>query len=177
MTLVELNREKKDGAFRFDEECIHHYLPSYDKLFAPFRDKEINLFELGYYKGGSSRLWEKYFPKATIKCIDIDPACPPPTSDRITLELIDVRRITTDYFLNFRPDIAIDDGSHAVKDQIHFVKIVYPILKKGGLLIIEDIQNIESAMIDFNSLDIPFDVIDLRKDFGRYDDVLIVFRK
>ena len=37
-------------------------------------------------------------------------------------------------------DIIIDDGSHNIKDQIISLKILYPILKKGGTYIIEELN-------------------------------------
>ena len=48
-----------------------NYGPIYDKHFAPFRDQNINILEIGVLRGGSMRMWEKYFPKANIFGIDI----------------------------------------------------------------------------------------------------------
>lgn len=177
MTLAELNRGTMEGFFLSDKGWTHSYLPSYDKLFTPFRDLEINIFEVGYLHGGSSELWAKYFSKARIKTIDIDPCVPAPYSDRIILELRDMNKTTAEYFKDFPPDIAIDDGSHLLEDQLYFVKTVYPVLSKGGLLIVEDIQNIAAHKRIFEYLGIPFEVFDLRNTKSRYDDVFLLYRK
>jgi hypothetical protein len=177
MTLTELNKGEINGFFLTDKGGVHNYLPVYDKLFLPFRDAEINIFEVGYLHGGSCKLWERYFSKAIIKSIDVDCCVPPPVSDRIILELRDMRNTTPAYFNNFPPTIAIDDGSHLLEDQIHFIQTVYPVIKSGGMLIIEDVQNLEKHKIVFESLHIPFEVFDLRHVTGRYDDVLIVYYK
>lgn len=177
VSLEQLNKRDIEGLYLSDKGLTHSYLPIYDILFTPYRHQRINLFEVGYQHGGSSVLWERYFSKATIKSIDIDCFSPPPTNERIIFEVRDIRQIDANYFSNFIPDIAIDDGSHLIEDQLHFVKTVYPVLKKGGLLIVEDIQNLEKQRIVFDCLGIPFDVVDLREVKGRYDDVFLVYRK
>lgn len=180
MNLVELNKSQGDGYLipdaLSDKGTIHNYLTIYDELFAPFRDKKINLFEVGYQYGGSAKLWELYFNKAKIKCIDIDISVPLPESDRIEFDLMDVNELTQDYF-NELIDIAIDDGSHFLKDQLHFIKNVWPVIRKGGLMIIEDVQDIDTEESIFRNLGIPFEVIDNRAKQGRYDEVLLIFRK
>ena len=60
MTLRELQQKNQ---YSTDKEFSHHYLGVYDELFAPFKDKEINLLEVGVATGGSLKLWEKYFTK------------------------------------------------------------------------------------------------------------------
>jgi hypothetical protein len=108
--------------------------------------------------------------------IDIN-CCVPPPAGRTILELQNIWDIDTDYFKDFPIDIAIDDGSHLLEDQVRFVKIVYPALRKGGIMVIEDIQNIATHKFVFDCLGIPFEVIDLRDRIGRYDDVLLIYRK
>jgi len=177
MTLTELNKREIDGFFLTDKGWTHNYLPAYEKLFLPFKEAKINIFEVGYQHGGSALLWEKYFPNAKIRTIDIDHCVPFPPVGRITLELKDIRKTTSKYFDDFPPTIAIDDGTHLLEDQIHFIRTVYPVLKPGGLLIVEDIQNIEMQKVVFESLGIPFEVFDLRHIANRYDDVFILYRK
>ena len=45
------------------------------------------------------------------------------------------------------------------------------------MVIVEDIQNIENDKKQFEELGFPFEVIDLRKIKGRYDDVILLFKK
>lgn len=177
LALDEINKERGNGFFLSDKGFFHNYLSEYDKLFTSYRHQEINIFEVGYQHGGSATLWTKYFSKAIIKTIDIDHCVPDPSSSRIILEIQDIRMITSDYFNDFPPDIAIDDGSHLLDDQIYFIKTVYPVLRQNGLLIIEDIQYLENHRFVFESLGIPFEVFDFRKQTGRYDDVFLLYRK
>lgn len=190
-SLAQIN--EGEGRYLTDKGVIHDYLPIYEKLFSPLRFESINIFEVGYQYGGSCKLWEKYFPKAKIKSIDSKIEKLPPEIEllwktnylvdrfiqpdpfRITLDVIDINDITPAYFFDFLLDIAIDDGSHRIEDQVAFVKNVYPALRKGGILIIEDIQNIDTA-IEFDKLEIPFELIDNREG-KRYDEVLLIFRK
>ncbi|HMH33204.1 MAG TPA: hypothetical protein VK543_09260, partial [Puia sp.] len=54
----------------------HHYFEIYDRHFSRFRNKEINILEIGVLHGGSLQMWKEYFgPKAKIYGIDINPEC------------------------------------------------------------------------------------------------------
>jgi demethylmacrocin O-methyltransferase len=174
-TLVELF---ETGLYDTDKGSDHNYLRDYDKLFYPYRDRKINVFEVGFYHGGSCKLWEDYFYKAKIKFADIDPDCVfDSVSGRATLDIIDSMTLTPKYFKNFPPDIAIDDSFHSLESQIHFIKTVYPALRPGGLLIIEDVISLEMFKPAFDELDIPYEIIDRRIEQNRTDEVLLIFRK
>jgi hypothetical protein len=153
-TLSELNTFNRK--FLSDKGVLHSYLPIYDELFTPYRYKKINLFEVGFQYGGSAKLWELYFTQAQIKSIDIDNTFPFKQeaidlnietefkfTDRVQMEFKDSITLTPEYFKDFIPDIAIHDGLHEVSNMIHFIKTVYPVMK-SGLLIIEDIQDIDN---------------------------------
>lgn len=176
-SLVEINTEKKNGAFRWDEGVYHNYLEVYEDLFSKYREQDIYLFEVGFESGCGHRLWLRYFKRAKIHSIDINPFCKAVDDPRSSLDIMDVNNLTEEYFSSFQPTIAIDDGSHLVEDQVRFVKTVYPVLKEGGLLIIEDVADIERTLHLFEGLGYPFEIIDLRSKIGRYDDVLIIYRK
>jgi len=173
-TLVELFAEKGFEYYETDKGTLHNYLDIYDKLFLPFRNKEINVFEVGYFLGGSCRLWEEYFINAKIRFIDNNPDCIlNSTSGRVSLDIMDVMDLTVDYFDEFPPDIAIDDGDHSIESQVHFIKSVYPVLRPGGLLIVEDVY----LTRPFDAINIPYKVIDRRIEQSRIDEVLLIFKK
>ena len=65
-----------------------NYGDIYDKHFAPYRDQQINILEIGVLKGGSMRIWEKYFPKANIFGIDIVEECKQYESDRTKIFIV-----------------------------------------------------------------------------------------
>ena len=56
----------------FNTDKADKYLTNYDKYFHHLRDREVNLLELGVFKGGSLLLWEKYFEKGNIVGVDIN---------------------------------------------------------------------------------------------------------
>ena len=171
MTLVELVRK---NIYSTDKESTHHYLGIYDKLFAPFQDKEINLLEVGVATGGSLKLWEDYFSKAFIWGIDIIDEIKYKYSERVSVSQFNINDFYDDELWKF--DVAIDDGSHFVEEQLHFIKLVWPGLNDNGLMIIEDVHDIENNKKCFNGLNIPFEVIDLRET-GIHCSVLLIFRK
>jgi len=186
-SLVDLNKEGE--YFLSDKGVLHNYLPYYDLMFSQFRDREVNIFEIGYQYKGSLRLWEKYFLYAKIKAIDISEDRPfiqdakalnllteIETGQRVTTEIKDSNSLTKKYFKEI-PDIVIDDGSHNLEDQLFVIRLIYPLLKKGGLLIIEDIQDYDNQRQAFEKLGLEFYVIDKRKETGRYDEVLLIFKK
>ena len=55
---------------------LRHYFVIYDRHFERFRNKEVNILEIGIFHGGSLHMWKDYFgPKARIYGVDIDPRC------------------------------------------------------------------------------------------------------
>ena len=175
-TLVELN-SRGNGLFLSDKGTIHNYLSINDELFLPYKNKEINIFEVGYQYGGSCELWAKYFPKAKIRSIDINNCVPEPFCDRIKFDVMNVEDLSLVYFNEFCVDIAIDDGSHLLSEQIHFIQTVHPVIREGGILIVEDIKDIDNQYNDFKNIGFPFKVVDRRSEQNRFDEVLLLFTK
>ena len=120
-----------------------NYGDIYDKHFAPFRDQPINILEIGVLRGGSMRMWEKYFPNANIFGIDIDKDCLQYQSDRTKIFIGDQSDVS--FLRNVkakipRIDILIDDGSHRAKDQKITFEEMYYHVRKPGIYLIEDIE-------------------------------------
>ncbi len=180
MNLQELLKTRTYKTYPTDKCTIHkEYIKIYDELFAEYKDKKINIFEVGYGYGGSIKLWEDYFIEANIICCDIK------FNEKHNLALNrttklkkPIKTVTETEFAGTPITIAIDDGSHRLQDQLHFVKVIYPQLTSPGLLIIEDIQNITEDLPHFKSLNLPFKMYDLRTEKSpRYDNILLVFTK
>ena len=53
----------------------HNYCNKYDKILFPLREKFTNILEIGVANGSSVRMWEEYFPNATIHGVDFTPEC------------------------------------------------------------------------------------------------------
>ena len=117
------------------------FIQIYEKYFFDFKDKELNLLEIGIDKGDSLRIWRDYFTNAKICGLDIEKKefkingvefFTGNQSDTSFLKSI------TNKYKNF--DIIIDDGSHISKDVISSFNYLYPFLNDNGLYIIEDLQ-------------------------------------
>jgi hypothetical protein len=143
------NLNKLATIYGTDKWGLHFYTKHYDTHFKSFRDKKISFLEIGVgghdnpRAGGSSlRMWKKYFPYANINSIDI--------YDKSFLEEKRIRifkgsQIDHAFLLDVikeigNPDIIIDDGSHVNSHVIETFKILFPLLKDGGIYAIEDTQ-------------------------------------
>lgn len=161
-----------------DKGTIHHYIESYERLFSPVRNEKINVLEIGINRGDSLKMWREYFPNANIYGIDI--VLPKEKVDGVTMlqcSQVDAHRIN-ELFKDVNFDIIIDDGSHKIQHQLLSAKYFWSKMNRNGLYIIEDIQEPD---IDVPVLSLgfrqPTEIIDTRKQSGRYDDMLIVWKK
>jgi cephalosporin hydroxylase len=161
-----------------DKGTTHSYINIYKNIFSPFVNKNINLLELGVGSGGSLLLWSEYFNKSIIYGIDIK-ECPNIIKNH---KSIIFHRINTEdkvaidkEFFGISFDIIIDDASHKVRNQLKSFNIFSPILKTGGIYIIEDVspENIKHFQNLYNNIKI----YDLIKNKNRYDDILIAIIK
>jgi hypothetical protein len=176
-----------------DKNSRHSYLPLYESLLEPIKDTALNVLEVGIgdfapKNGGSLLLWTNYFSKATIYGIDKLPL------DRVLDELIDDSSVklyceADAYDMNFisenlsniKFDFLIDDGPHSLETQEWFIELYSPLLSENGILIIEDIQNIDhfENLINKTPEDLKqyIKTYDLRKNKGCYDDLVFTIDK
>ena len=120
------------------------YLTYYDSLFLSLRDEKISLLEIGVQNGGSLETWSDYFSNATqfIGC-DIDPKCADLKYDDKRINIVIGNANITSTFqeiIGYRNefDIIIDDGSHISTDVITSFMNYFPLVKPGGIYIVED---------------------------------------
>jgi demethylmacrocin O-methyltransferase len=140
---------KLGEVFRTDKVGSHHYTTHYHSHFFRFKEKKINVLEIGVggydnpNKGGNSlRMWKEYFSNAHIYSIDIHDKSAlqeerikifkgSQTDERFLLNVIDeIGEI----------DLIIDDGSHINEHVIQTFEILFPRLKDGGIYVVEDVQ-------------------------------------
>lgn len=121
----------------------HNYLNAYEHFLAPFKDKTIDVVEIGIFNGGSARMWLDYFANATIHCIDIDPSRANsiihPRFKGYTIDHGDIRKITR-VIAGINPTILIDDGSHFWEHQIITLLNLAPLVRDKGVVIVEDLE-------------------------------------
>ncbi len=138
--LLDLFADNKD----FIVHKWHHYIPLYDRYFAPFRGRKIKFLEIGVSKGGSLQMWRKYFgDEAILFGIDIDSTCVQYNG------LAGQVRIGSQADTNFLEsvvremggvDIVLDDGSHHMEHIPVSLKYLFPYLSDGGIYMIEDLH-------------------------------------
>jgi hypothetical protein len=175
-TLKDIFWEKGYDYFPTDKDTTHSYLDLYDSIFSELQSKEISMVEVGISWGGSLRLWENYFPNIDLWGVDVYNGIKMPINTK-NIIIKDIKQITPEDFNFTYFDIAVDDGSHILEDQIVFLQKLWPFIKKGGHLLIEDIDNCELAKTEFEKLNIPFYIHDFRNKKNRWDDVIFHFIK
>lgn len=122
------------------------YFSVYDQEFEKFRDAEIDLLEIGVQNGGSLDVWSRYFPRAAaIVGCDIDPKCGSLqyADNRIKVIVGDANKpavFAQVQSLAPQFDIIIDDGSHLSQDIVDSFRLYFPILKPGGVYVVEDLH-------------------------------------
>tara|TARA_Y100000389_G_scaffold201390_1_gene244009 strand:+ start:2137 stop:2823 length:687 start_codon:yes stop_codon:yes gene_type:complete len=119
----------------------HGFIKFYDEYFNSFKDKKINILEIGIERGDSLRLWREYFTNANICAIDlIDRNINVNNTDILIGDQSDysfLKKVTEKYH-SF--DIIIDDGSHQSKHIIASFNFLFPYLNDGGIYVVEDLQ-------------------------------------
>ena len=120
------------------------YLAVYDELFEKYRIEKLSLLEIGVQNGGSLETWKTFFENASVLIgCDIDKLCGNLRYDdsRVHVVVGDVNQSNTfDKIINISDsfDIVIDDGSHQTNDIISSFLIYFPLVKPGGVYVIED---------------------------------------
>lgn len=100
------------------------------------------VLEIGVESGNSLKMWEEFFPKATIYGIDVNEQCLQHETHRIKIFIgnqgdpVFLRQVIESAGGSF--DIIIDDGSHAAADQIASFTNLFPALSTHGIYVIED---------------------------------------
>jgi len=122
----------------------HHYLPIYERYFAPWRNRPLRFLEIGVSKGGSLQMWRQYFgPEAVIFGIDIDPTCAAfdglAASVRIGSQA-DAAFLADVVAEMGGVDVVLDDGSHRMEHVATSLGILFPLLAVGGTYMIEDLH-------------------------------------
>lgn len=187
MTLLELinlnNHYTGKGGFGngTDKEAIHKYCSTiYDRIMAPYQDKEIKFFEIGTSHGGSLLLWNDYFSNAKIYSVDNTDR----TGGVLAAQYPHIKTYLSDAynpnFVELLPDfdIVLDDGPHTFESFIQCLNLYLPKVKEGGMLVMEDIPKIEyvDEMIKCVG-DLKYEVVDNREEVNRYDNIVFIVYK
>jgi hypothetical protein len=172
-----------------DKGTLHDYINGYySNEFTNNRLNSLNIVEIGVRRGDSLNLLSKWFINSKITGIDNGYEMYKNDLDFVstipnTTLILDTAYSdeTINKFEDNSIDYLIDDGPHTIETQIISIQKWLKKVKKGGTLIIEDIQDWDNEKKFFdnecNFLGISYECIDLRKNKNRYDDVLIIIKK
>ena len=167
-----------------DKSTDHTYNLVYEQIFLPYRNKEINILEIGLYSGADLLAFDDYFDNANIYGIDItDKNLIPELKTKFNIYIGDATIDSTINYFGQQYDIIIEDASHMKEHQIkHFIDYS-KFLKQDGIYVIEDISsaNYDELTQTFKQLAIEkglsFEIYDNRTLKNRHDDILFVFKR
>ena len=189
---------------RTDKNTNHSYLELYNDLLSSRRFTAKNVLEIGigpalHYpcvingytlesNGGSIKLWNDFFIHANIYALDIihysqvwDGIKNNDSIKLYTSQNAYDSNFVLNEFKSTKFDFIIDDGPHTLESMILCVQLYLPLLNDNGILIIEDLQQIEwlnilkSIVPDELKQYVTF--YDRRNIKGRYDDIVFVIDK
>ena len=138
----------------------HGYTKLYQMLFSPIKQLVKNITEVGIMAGQSLQAWHRYFPNAEIHAFDrkwhdekikvnLEQMKP-----RLHTHILDILTNPTNMtdlgFLEESMDIIIEDGPHTVKSQERFLHQLFPLLKPGGIYVIEDVGFMQGGVKAFH---------------------------
>ena len=185
-TLSELFNSIPDK-IKSDKGTDHDYIDGYyNELFTPLKNKKLNILEIGVQKGYSVSMWRDWFINSNIFAIDADKPSIESVSNLARVNGIYANgycKETLDMFEEDYFDFIVEDGPHSLISQIYTAKHWTKKLKKGGKLIIEDIQNPDNdcdhILNELADSNMSVKLFDLRnnKSRYRYDDFIIEITK
>ena len=121
----------------------HNYTELYERLFFPWKDEPIKIFEIGIASGGSLKMWQAYFPQARIFAVDI---LAKPEFDNARVKTLVADQANRDQLQQAIDTagsdihILIDDGGHTMEQQQVSLGFLFKHVRPGGYYVIEDVH-------------------------------------
>ena len=125
-----------------DKVTHHAYQRFYPRFLERLRSETFAMLEIGFHEGASQRLWEEYFPKATIYGVDIaNKDKKLPRGEVFQLDQSRIDHLNELFTKLPKCKLIIDDGSHVPTHQLStFLLLFTQVLAPGGVYIVEDIE-------------------------------------
>ena len=177
---------------RTDKNTTHSYLGLYQELLVSKKNTAKNILEIGIgdnvNNGGSILLWHDFFTQADIYALDTkhtnNISSVIKNNPRIHVysshDAYD-EKLFNSTFANTKFDLVLDDGPHTLESMKQCIRLYTKVLADDGILIIEDVQAM--GWLDILRNEVPAHLqkyvytYDLRKNKGRYDDIVFVVNK
>lgn len=131
------------------DKAAHGYCNIYFDHLKHLKEKKINFLEIGIFQGRSLAMWNDFFENGNIYGIDIN-------LTEFNLYKKELKKMNgflkkdvivgeantkeKVIFNDVKFDVILDDGCHKIESQIKTFQNYYPLLKKGGYYIIEDLR-------------------------------------
>lgn len=126
-----------------DKASSHNnFLIFYEKFLAAMRYNRVRVLEIGVLEGASIKMWRDYFKNGEIIGVDINSNVERYAEGRIKIEIVDQSsHQDLDRLAEKGPfDLIVDDGSHVWEHQILSFQKLTPVLRPGGIYILEDLD-------------------------------------
>ncbi|PHH92480.1 hypothetical protein CDD83_7228 [Cordyceps sp. RAO-2017] len=142
-----------------DKVTTHNYQLMYEKYMSPFRNLPIKMLEIGlgcnmvlitdYGPGASYHTWLEYLSHVNLYFIEYDARCANKYRDKAVnaqvyvgdqADVAFLEQVVADTTTEGLFDIIIDDGGHTMEQQTTSLEHLWPVVKPGGLYVIEDLQ-------------------------------------
>ncbi len=169
------------GVGHGDKGTNHGYIGEYERLLTPYREKPVNMLEVGLALGQSLEMWHEFFhhPDARIYGIDKTTAMIAPylTDERFTIWITDsTKPAVLGHVGDTKFDVIIDDASHRPEEQRYTFHWLSPLVRPGGLYVIEDVKwGKKQVRRGLMRLREGAEVIDRRAITGCNHSVLVVY--
>ena len=166
----EFHELERLGVEELTDKCRyrHNYLQKYEFFLRDWKEKPLRLLELGVFKGGSERMWKRYFPQAEIYGVDIDESCRAHAEERIEIRIGDLsKEEVLESLKEIRPHIIVDDASHIWSHQIKALFALFPSLPSGGVYILEDLETSFQSRLFPDHGDAPIDAYTVAERIAR----------
>ena len=172
-----------------DKQSNHNYSDAYEQLFtcsypehpsiAPWsiRPNVQMMMEVGVADGACLLAWREVFPNALIVGMDIHDSARA-KGDRIEFHIGDQKSCDDcEKTANGRLfDVILEDATHKLEDSLRTFLYLWPFVKRGGLYIIEEFDNVGALRNNIRAMWPYAEIVDTTGPSGGCEP-LVVFRK
>jgi hypothetical protein len=133
------------GTDKVDAAHTHNGLPYtdvYQRYLHSWRWRRFTLLELGVWRGDSLRMWNAFFPRATVVGLDLEPSAAERAPEFEIVVGSQADPAVLDGILARHPDLrlVVDDASHITSLTIASFRHLFPRLPRGSLYVMEDLS-------------------------------------